>query len=84
MNIKFGDKVFEVPDSCPINGPKKRRLIRHLDEHGLESLLTSKSLEPYSQCILNEILEAGGEPAAREEKIASSDESLAQLPIRDV
>ena len=67
MEIKIGERVFEVPDSCPIDAPKRRRLVRHLRDHGPESLLTSKTLAPYSQCIVDEILEAGGEPVVLQE-----------------
>ena len=67
MEIKISERVFEVPDFCPIDAPKRRRLVRHLRDHGPESLLTSKTLAPYSQCIVDEILEAGGEPVVLQE-----------------
>lgn len=81
MEIKIGDRVFQLPDSCPTDPPKKRRLVRHLRDHGPESLLTSKILAPYSQCILDEILEAGGEPVQRVDEtaaVSSSDENRAE------
>ncbi len=78
MEIKIGDRVYEVPDSCPIDAPKRRRLVRHLRDHGPESLLTSKTLAPYSQCIFDEILKAGGELAERVDEAASSDENRAE------
>ena len=81
MEIKIGERVFEVPDSCPIDAPKKRRLVRHLRDHGPESLLSSKTLAPYAQCVLTEILDAGGEPVARLEETISLDETQAQLSI---
>ena len=74
MEIKIGNRIFEVPDSCPIEGPKRRRLVRHLRDHGPESLLTSKTLAPYSQCVLSEILEAGGEPVVQEEQAVGPEE----------
>lgn len=70
MEIRIGDRNFEAPDSCPIDAPQRRRLVRHLRDHGPESLLTSKTLAPYSQCIFNEILEAGGKSVEREEETA--------------
>ena len=78
MEIKIGDRVYEVPDSCPIDAPKRRRLVRHLRDHGPESLLTSKTLAPYSQCIFDEILEAGGEPVERVDETAASGEKRAE------
>ena len=62
MDIKIGDRVFQLTDSCPTDAPKKRRLIRHLRDHGPESLLSSKTLAPFAQCVLAEILVAGGQP----------------------
>jgi len=62
MENKIGDRVFELPDSCPIDAPKKQRLMRHLRDHGPESLLTSAMLAPFAQCILNEILDSLPKP----------------------
>ena len=78
MAIKIGERVFEVPDSCPIDGPTRRRLVRHLRDHGPESLLTSKTLAPYSQCVLTEILDAGGEQVVAEETKVSPEKMRPQ------
>ena len=83
MAIKIGERVFEVPDSCPIDGPTRRRLVRHLRDHGPESLLTSKTLAPYSQCVLSEILDAGGEQVIQGENPSSLDEVQAQPCAKD-
>lgn len=83
MEIKIGDRVYEVPDSCPIDAPKRRRLVRHLRDHGPESLMLSKELAPYAQCILDEILEAGGEPVERVDETAASDENRAEASNLD-
>ena len=61
MEIKIGDRVFQFPDACPTDAPNKRRLTRHLRDHGPESLLASKTLSPYAACVVDEILKAGGE-----------------------
>lgn len=83
MAIKIGERVFEVPDSCPIDGPTRRRLVRHLRDHGPKSLLTSKTLAPYSQCVLSEILDAGGEQVVAEETTISPEEMRPQSSKQD-
>ena len=59
MEIKFEGKHFQIPDACPIDAPRNRNLRRHLREHGLESLLASTKLSPFSGCVLDDLLEAG-------------------------
>jgi len=59
MEIKFEEKIFQIPDACPIDAPKNRVLKRHLREHGIESLLASKKLSEFSGCVLDELLEQG-------------------------
>ena len=61
MEIKICDRVFQIPDACPIDAPKNRTLKRHLQEHGVESLLASKKLSQFSGCVLEELLEEGAE-----------------------
>ena len=61
MEIRYGEKNFEIPDACPIDAPKNRSLKRHLQEHGVESLLTSKKLSQFSGCVLDELLSVGAE-----------------------
>lgn len=55
MEIKIGDHTYQVPDSCPTDGPSKNRLLRHLRTHGAESLLTSKRLAPFTGCVAEEL-----------------------------
>ena len=61
MEIRFEEKNFQIPDFCPIDGPKNRTLRRHLQEHGIESLLTSTKLSQFSSCILEDLLEKGAD-----------------------
>ena len=61
MKILIEKKNFQIPDACPIDAPKNRILKRHLREHGIESLFTSKKLSQLSGCILGELLEEGAE-----------------------
>ena len=61
MEIKIGDRTFQVPDSCPTDAPNKRKLRRHVRDHGPESLLTSRKLAPFAQCVLDEMITAGAE-----------------------
>ena len=61
MEIRWGDKSFQIPNVCPIDAPRNRTLKRHLREHGVESLLTSKKLSEFAGCILDELTDAGAE-----------------------
>ena len=61
MEIRYGDKTFQIDDECSIDAPEDRVLKQHLREHGIESLLNSKKLSQFSGCILDELLEEGAE-----------------------
>ena len=61
MEIKIGDRTFQIPDACPIDAPKDRILKRHLREHGIESLLASKKLSAFSGCVLDDLVKEGAE-----------------------
>ncbi len=80
MEIKIGDRVFYFPDACPTDAPNKRRLTRHLRDHGPESLLASKMLSPYAGCVVDEILKAGGQPVepSGEPQVIAAAPGLAQ------
>ena len=80
MEIKIGDRIFQFPYACPTDAPNKRRLTRHLRDHGPESLLASKTLSPYAGCVVDEILKAGGKT------VEPSDESQnaeAPAPVQE-
>ncbi len=59
MEIKLKDRMFIIPDDCPLDGPKKSTLRRNLQEHGAESFLTSRKLSPFAGCLTEELLVAG-------------------------
>ena len=61
MEIRIGDRVYQVADDCPVEAPTKGRLLRHSREHGAESFLTSQKMSPYAGCIADRLLEAGAE-----------------------
>ena len=61
MEIRIGDRVFQVPDKCPTDSPRKRNLRRYLNRHGVESFLTSQSLAEYAGCVMDELAAAGAE-----------------------
>ena len=51
MKVRIGDRIYEVPDSCPLDAPTTRVLKNHLKTHGIESLLTSQKLSPFAGCV---------------------------------
>ena len=59
MEIKLNDRMFTIPDDCPLDGPKKSTLRRNLQEHGAESFLTSRKLGLFAGCLVDELIEAG-------------------------
>ena len=59
MEIKLNDRMFTIPDECPLDGPKKSTLRRNLQEHGAESFLTSRKLSSFAGCLIEELVEAG-------------------------
>ena len=69
MEIKLNDRMFTIPDDCPLDGPKKSTLRRNLQEHGAESFLTSRKLSPFAGCLTDELLKAGAEIVELEEAI---------------
>ncbi len=61
MDIKINGKTYEAPDSCPIDGPMKGTLKRHLNQHGVESFLASDKYGQYAPCIIEELESMGAE-----------------------
>ena len=61
MEIEINGNTYQVPDFCPTDPPKKRSLMRHLDQHGAESFLASKKYSQYAPCILNILEDQGAE-----------------------
>ncbi len=57
MEIKIGDRTFELPENCTVEVPTRAMLLQHLREHGPESFLTSKKLSRFAGCVKDELLE---------------------------
>ena len=45
-------------DNCQIDAETKESLLKHLDEHGVMSLLTSSKFSTHVDCLLSEIEQA--------------------------
>ena len=73
MEIKIGDRIYQVADDCPIDSPKRGILVRHLREHGPESLLASKKTAPFASCIWDKLAEAGAELVERFEEAPTTE-----------
>ena len=80
MEIKFEKRNFHILDSCPVDGPKKRYLKRHVREHGVSSLLESKKYSQFAVCILDELLKEGAEMDGQR-KEADNSEPLQTAPL---
>ena len=79
MELKFGDRVFKAPDTCPSHSPSKRTLRRNIQEHGVESFLTSRKLSQFAGCVADELVQAGAEMVEPDSPLASQ-ESAPQAP----
>ena len=61
INLSQGESKLEVNkenkaiDTCQIDAETKESLLKHLDEHGAVSLLTSAKFGQYAGCFLEEI-----------------------------
>lgn len=62
MYIKINGNTYKAQDSCPIDGPRKSTLKRHLNQHGAESFLSSDKYGDYAACVLDELQSLGAEP----------------------
>ena len=90
MNKPEG-KDYKVADNCQIDADTKERLLQHLEEHGVMSLLTSSKFSTHVDCLLSEIEQAiAGEresviqDASEQEKTGPDDaaESPAAMRVR--
>ena len=52
---------YKVTDNCEVDADTKESLVRHLEEHGIVSLLTSHKFAPYLSCVVKWIGEAMAE-----------------------
>ena len=51
-------KVDKAINNCQVDAETKESLLKHLDEHGAVSLLTSAKFGQYASCFLEEIEKA--------------------------
>ena len=49
------DKENKAINNCQVDAETKESLLKHLDEHGVVSLLTSAKFSQYTGCVLEEI-----------------------------
>ena len=73
MKDRLGSNGYGVSDNCQVAGEIKEGLLKHLDEHGPVSLLTSAKFGQYAGCFLEEIERA---IAAESALIASAADDL--------
>ena len=55
MKDRVGSNGYGVSDNCEVDAEIKEGLLKHLDEHGPVSLLTSAKFGQYAGCFLEEI-----------------------------
>ena len=55
MKDRVGNNGYRVSDNCQVAAEIKEGLLKHLDEHGPVSLLTSAKFGQYAGCFLEEI-----------------------------
>ena len=55
MKDRLGNNGYRVSDNCQVAAEIKEGLLKHLDEHGAVSLLTSAKFGQYAGCVLEEI-----------------------------
>ena len=60
MEIKIGERTYEIPDNCSVEIPTRNVLLQHLRDHGPESFLTSKKLSKFAGCVKDELLQETG------------------------
>ena len=48
-------KDYKATNNCQVDAETKESLLKHLDEHGAVSLLTSAKFGQYAGCVLEEI-----------------------------
>ena len=61
MELRLGQRIFQVPDRCMLDAPSKGTLIRDLREHGPEAFLASHKLGQFAPCLVEELKDRGVE-----------------------
>ena len=91
MKDRVGNNGYGVSDNCQVAGEIKEGLLKHLDEHGAVSLLTSAKFGQYAGCVLEEIeraiaaesaliASAADDSAERQEAAASPADEATESP----
>ncbi len=80
MDVKFGENTYQIPDSCLLDAPSKRSLLRSLREHGPASFLASDSLAKYSSCVIEALQDRGVQVVGGSE-IENADSAEAVIEI---
>ena len=52
------NKDYKIINNCQVDAETKESLLKHLDEHGAVSLLSSAKFGQYAGCVLEEIEKA--------------------------
>jgi len=84
-------KADKVVTNCEVDAETKESLLKHLDEHGVVSLLTSAKFGQYTGCFLEEIegviaaesaliASAAGDSTGNPDAAASPAEEAAESP----
>ena len=55
MKDRFGNNGYRLSDNCQVDAETKESLLKHLDEHGAVSLLSSAKFGQYAGCVLEDI-----------------------------
>ncbi len=75
MEIKLGDRGFQIPDQCPGESPRRGTLKRNLKEHGPEAFLVSTKLKSFAGCVIEDLRKAGAEVVDQQPATQSAEES---------
>ena len=84
-------KDYKATNTCQIDAETKESLLKHLDEHGAVSLLTSAKFGQYAGCFLEEIegaiaaesaliATAAGDSTGRQDAEVSPADDTTELP----
>jgi len=84
-------KVDKVVTNCEVDAETKESLLKHLDEHGAVSLLSSAKFGQYAGCVLEEIeraiaaesaliVPAAGDLTGNQDAAASPADDAIELP----
>ena len=66
-------KVDKAINNCQVDAETKESLLKHLDEHGAVSLLTSAKFSQYTGCVLEEIERAIASESAAADAVSAVD-----------